>query len=74
MADDRPAAPDAPRLRDAPPLRDAEAWVFDLDNTLYSASCDLFAQIDVRMKRYIADFLGLDPDSAYRIQKQYFHE
>lgn len=56
------------------PLRDAAAWVFDLDNTLYSASIDLFSQIDERMRGYIAKFLGLELDEAYRLQKEYFHE
>ncbi len=61
----------------APPLEDlrrAEAWVFDLDNTLYPASSNLFAQVDVRIRDYIARFLGLDADQAYRIQKRYFRE
>ena len=26
-----------------------DTWVFDLDNTLYPASCRLFDQIDVKM-------------------------
>jgi putative hydrolase of the HAD superfamily len=56
------------------PLRDAEAWLFDLDNTLYPASIDLFGQIDLKMRAYIAEFLGLDLDSAYALQKQYFRE
>lgn len=55
------------------PLRDAAAWVFDLDNTLYPASIDLFSQIDERMRGYIATFLGLELDEAYRLQKEYFH-
>ncbi|MBL6958164.1 MAG: pyrimidine 5'-nucleotidase [Rhodospirillales bacterium] len=55
-------------------LFEAEAWIFDLDNTLYPASCNLFAQIDVRMRDFIADYLDLDPDEAYRVQKQYFSE
>ena len=32
-----------------------EAWVFDLDNTLYPADCNLFAQIDRRMGEFIAE-------------------
>jgi putative hydrolase of the HAD superfamily len=56
------------------PLRDAAAWVFDLDNTLYPATIDLFSQIDERMRGYIATFLGLELDEAYRLQKEYFHE
>ena len=35
-------------------MRNAEAWVFDLDNTLYPATVDLFSQIDVKMRDYIA--------------------
>jgi putative hydrolase of the HAD superfamily len=63
-------------VRTRPPasLRDTEAWVFDLDNTLYSSAFNLFQQIDERMRRYIADFLGLALDDAYRLQKQYFQE
>jgi len=56
------------------PLRSAAAWVFDLDNTLYSAEIDLFAQIDVRMRDFIADFLGVAPADAFRLQKHYFRE
>lgn len=55
-------------------LREASAWVFDLDNTLYPASFNLFGQIDARMRAYIAELLGVDPDDAYRLQKQYFRE
>ena len=35
--------------------------MLDLDNTLYPAAIDLFGQIDERMRAYIAEFLGLDP-------------
>lgn len=70
-----PTAPAAASRRSTiAPLREAAAWVFDLDNTLYPASINLFSQIDERMRGYIATFLGLDPDEAYRLQKQYFHE
>lgn len=47
-------------------------WIFDLDNTLYPASADLFARIDVKMAAYIADLLGIDLGEARRIQKAYF--
>ena len=50
------------------------AWVFDLDNTLYPARCKLFAQVEVRIRDYVAGFLGLDSDAAYRLQKVYFRE
>lgn len=52
----------------------ADVWVFDLDNTLYPRDCDLFAQIDVKMKTFVSDLLGVDYDEAYKVQKQYFRE
>lgn len=49
------------------------SWVFDLDNTLYPASTQVFAQIDRRMKRFIAGFLEVPEDEAFVVQKHYFH-
>ncbi len=49
-------------------------WVFDLDNTLYSPSCRLFAQIDVKMRSFISELLVVDSDEAYALQKKYFRE
>jgi putative hydrolase of the HAD superfamily len=57
-----------------PALRHVESWIFDLDNTLYPASADLFRLIDVRMGRYIEQLIGCDPAEARRIQKDYFRE
>ncbi|CCG08439.1 pyrimidine 5'-nucleotidase [Pararhodospirillum photometricum] len=54
--------------------RTFDTWVFDLDNTLYPASVDLFTQIDTRMKAYISRTLDLGPDEAFRLQKQYYHQ
>ena len=51
-----------------------EHWVFDLDNTLYSASSSLFPQIDIRMRQFIAERLGLPLDEAFRLQKRYYRE
>ncbi len=48
-------------------------WIFDLDNTLYPASANLFAQVDARMTGFIQDLLGLEHDEARRVQKGYFH-
>jgi len=50
-----------------------DCWIFDLDNTLYPASTDLFGLIDARMTAYVARLLGVDPGEARRIQKAYFH-
>lgn len=49
-------------------------WVFDLDNTLYPASANLFAQIDVRMAAFIGQLLDLSPEAARALQKRYFRE
>lgn len=57
-----------------PALTHVDTWIFDLDNTLYPASCDLFALIDARMNEYLRNLLGVDAADAHRIQKQYFHE
>jgi len=51
---------------------DADVWVFDLDNTLYPRDCNLFAQIDVKMKAFISELLNVNVEEAHRIQKQYF--
>ncbi|MEL6259337.1 MAG: pyrimidine 5'-nucleotidase, partial [Pseudomonadota bacterium] len=53
-------------------LRGARDWVFDLDNTLYPAACDLFAQIDQRMTAFVAETLGLSANDARSVQKRYY--
>jgi putative hydrolase of the HAD superfamily len=50
-----------------------DSWIFDLDNTLYPASANLFSQIDAKMGAYIQDLLGLDPVAAHRVQKELYH-
>lgn len=51
-----------------------EAWVFDLDNTLYPPSSDLFSQIDARISDYIARHLGLAADEAREKQKAFYRD
>lgn len=55
-------------------LDHVEHWIFDLDNTLYPASIDLFALIDERMGAYIARLLDCDRAEARSVQKRYFYE
>ena len=57
-----------------PALRDAHTWIFDLDNTLYPADCNLFAQIDVKMGEFVSNLLGLSRDEARAVQKKYFRD
>jgi len=56
------------------PFHETEHWIFDLDNTLYPAACDLFSQIDVRMMSFISGHLGIGPAEARGLQKRYYHE
>lgn len=51
-----------------------DTWVFDLDNTLYPASCRLFDQIDVRMGNYVSKLLGVELPEAKRRQKEMFYK
>jgi putative hydrolase of the HAD superfamily len=53
---------------------DAQCWVFDLDNTLYPASCRLFDQVERRMGEYVQQLLSLEPEAARALQKQYFRD
>lgn len=49
-------------------------WIFDLDNTLYPASCRLFDQVQLRIRQYIRENLGLSEAEALALQKRYFQE
>lgn len=55
-------------------FRDVETWLFDLDNTLYPRHCDLFAQVDVRIRDFVSRLLDLPADEAHRLQKSYYKE
>jgi putative hydrolase of the HAD superfamily len=49
-----------------------ETWVFDLDNTLYPHHLNLWQQVDERIRNYIADFLKVPHEEAFRLQKDYY--
>lgn len=49
-------------------------WIFDLDNTLYPARCNLFAEIDHRMGEFIQRYLGVSYPQARHLQKSYYHQ
>ena len=53
-------------------FENVEAWVFDLDNTLYSHHLNLWQQVDHRIRDYIASFLNLTHEEAFRVQKDYY--
>ena len=60
-----------------PPLRTlahVTDWVFDLDNTLYPRTCNLFAQIDELITRYTMEITRLGFDEARALQKSYYRD
>ena len=59
-------------LHDLRLFEGVEAWVFDLDNTLYPAHTNLFAQVDVRIRDYVADLLSIPLEEANTLQKGYY--
>jgi len=63
--------PDCPIRAD---LSHIDTWLFDLDNTLYSATSRLFDQIDVRIGEFISQLFDVDTTEARKIQKSYFRE
>jgi len=55
-------------------LQNIKYWIFDLDNTLYSAKAKVFEQVDKRMSKYISEKLNVSVEKAKKIQKNYFYE
>ena len=49
-------------------------WVFDLDNTLYPADCNLFSQVDQKMGEFISRYLGVPFIYARHLQKTYYRQ
>ena len=49
-----------------------DCWIFDLDNTLYPASTDLFSQINVKMSNYIMNLLDVDKIAADKMRAEYW--
>jgi putative hydrolase of the HAD superfamily len=66
------AAPAAGTLSRIDTLSHVDTWVFDLDNTLYPADCDLWPKIDQRITLYLSHLFGLDGMSSRALQKYYY--
>jgi putative hydrolase of the HAD superfamily len=49
-----------------------ETWVFDLDNTLYPHHLNLWQQVDERIRDYVAQYLRVTKEEAFRLQKNYY--
>ena len=51
-----------------------KAVLFDLDNTLYPAECDLFSLIDVRINRYMEEVVEIEPCEVDRLRRRYWKD
>jgi putative hydrolase of the HAD superfamily len=51
-----------------------KAVLFDLDNTLYPADCDLFSLIDVRINRYMQEVVAIPAADVDYLRKRYWQE
>ncbi len=49
-----------------------DTWVFDLDNTLYPHHVNLWQQVDVRIRDFVAQYLKVSKGEAFKIQKDYY--
>jgi putative hydrolase of the HAD superfamily len=49
-----------------------DTWVFDLDNTLYPHHVNLWEQVDIRIRDYIAKYLKITQEEGFRLQKDYY--
>src|SRR5271157_6401594 len=48
------------------------AWVFDLDNTLYPPDSGIWRKIDERITLFLIDLFGLDGQSARALHQHYY--
>ena len=51
-----------------------DTWIFDLDNTLYSADSGIFQQVHQLMGKFIKEYLNLDLKKAKELQSKYYKE
>ena len=65
--------PSAPARRGRK-LAEIETWIFDLDNTLYPASCNLFAEAEARMAAFIVAELKLELEAAHALRRRFFFD
>ncbi|WP_299933429.1 pyrimidine 5'-nucleotidase [uncultured Pelagimonas sp.] len=49
-------------------------WVFDLDNTLYPPSQELFPQIEAKMTAFVMRTLGVDQAKADQLRRDYWRD
>ena len=58
-----------------PSLNDKiDTWIFDLDNTLYSADCGIFQQVHDLMGKFVSKHLNVEIKKANEIQRKYYKQ
>lgn len=62
----------SPRSKSPRNFSKVDTWVFDLDNTLYPHHLNLWQQVDERIRNYVARFLDVTHEEAFRLQKDYY--
>ena len=55
-------------------IGDVDNWIFDLDNTLYPASSNLFARVSKRMTCFIQREFQLEEEPARDLQRRMFRK
>ena len=55
-------------------LSGINAWVFDMDDTLYPREQGLMGLVQARINAYVVEAVGLDPDAARVLQRQFLDE
>jgi len=55
-------------------LAKIDCWIFDLDNSLYPASSDLFSQVCENMSNYIANTLNMEKAKADKLRYEYWQK
>lgn len=58
----------------SPDFRGIDAWVFDLDHTLYTMTAAEQAEMEERICRYVQQHFDLPRDAAWTIQKDYLRD
>ena len=58
-----------------PSLNDKiDTWIFDLDNTLYSADSGIFQQVHTLMSKFVSAHLNIDIKKATELQRKYYRQ
>ena len=55
-------------------VKQINTWIFDLDNTLYSADSGIFQQVHELMGKFVSDHLNINIEEAKIIQKKYYKQ